>query len=100
MAFASGMGAISGLMLHCLEAGDHLVMSDIAYAGASELTNDIIPRLGIEVTKVNMSDLNAVRAAVRGRPSRASRPPRNSPRWVRQAPRIAEDSHWPSPDHN
>ncbi len=65
VAFASGMGAISGLMLHCLEAGDHLVMSDIAYAGASELTNDIIPRLGIEVTKVNMSDLDAVRAAVR-----------------------------------
>ena len=65
VAFASGMGAISGMMLHCLEAGDHLVMSDVAYAGAAELTNDIIPRLGIEVTKVDMSDLEAVRSAFR-----------------------------------
>lgn len=65
VAFASGMGAISGLMLHCLEAGDHLVMSDVSYAGASELANDLIQRLGIEVTRVNMSDLDAVRTAMR-----------------------------------
>lgn len=65
VAFASGMGAIAGLMLHCLKAGDHLVMSDVAYAGASELTNDLIPRLGISVTKVDMSDLAQVAAAIR-----------------------------------
>ncbi|MEM8486429.1 MAG: PLP-dependent aspartate aminotransferase family protein [Bacteroidota bacterium] len=64
VAFASGMGAIAGLMLHCLKAGDHLVMSDVAYAGASELTNDLIPRLGISVTKVDMSDLSNVEAAL------------------------------------
>ncbi len=65
VAFASGMGAIAGLLLHALEAGDHLVMSDIAYAGAAELTNDLIPRLGIEVTKVDMSDVFALQAALR-----------------------------------
>ena len=65
VAFASGMGAIAGLLLHALEAGDHLVMSDIAYAGAAELTNDLIPRLGIEVTKVDMSDLFALQSALR-----------------------------------
>lgn len=65
VAFASGMGAIAGLMLHCLKAGDHLVMSDVVYAGASELTNDLIPRLGIAVTKVDMSDLANVAAAMR-----------------------------------
>ncbi|MFK7845989.1 MAG: PLP-dependent aspartate aminotransferase family protein [Rhodothermales bacterium] len=65
VAFASGMGAIAGIFLHCLQAGDHLVMSDIAYAGAAELTNDLIPRLGVQVSKVDMSDLTAVREAIR-----------------------------------
>ena len=64
VAFASGMGAIAGLMMHLLGEGDRLVMSDVTYAGASELTNDIIPRMGIEVVKVNMADLDAVRDAV------------------------------------
>lgn len=64
VAFASGMAAISSLMLHALKAGDHIVMSDVAYAGASELTNDIIPRLGINVTKVDTSSLEAVRQAM------------------------------------
>ena len=64
VAFASGMGAIAGLLMHVLSKGDRLVMSDVTYAGASELANDIIPRMGIEVVKVNMEDLDAVRAAV------------------------------------
>jgi len=64
VAFASGMAAISALFLHLLRPGDHLVISDVAYAAASELTNEMFPELGVRVTKVNMSDLDAVRAAV------------------------------------
>ncbi len=64
VAFASGMAAISALFLHHLSSGAQLVMSDVAYAGAAELTNDILPRLGIDVLKVNMADLEAVRRAV------------------------------------
>lgn len=64
VAFASGMAAISALFLHVLRPGDHLVMSEVAYAAASEITNDLIPELGIEVSKVNMSDLDAVREAI------------------------------------
>jgi methionine-gamma-lyase len=64
MAFASGMAAVSSLLLHILSAGDHLVISDVAYAATSEITNEIIPELGIRVTKVNMSNLDEVRAAV------------------------------------
>lgn len=63
LAFASGMAAISGLFLFTLKSGDHLIMSDISYAGASELANDFFPRLGIQVTRVNCSDLKAVAAA-------------------------------------
>ncbi|MDR1343132.1 MAG: PLP-dependent aspartate aminotransferase family protein [Prevotellaceae bacterium] len=65
VAFASGMGAISALLLHVLKAGEHAVVSDVAYAALSEMTNDLIPRLGVEITKVNTSDLNALQAALK-----------------------------------
>jgi methionine-gamma-lyase len=65
VAFASGMGAITALLLHLLKAGDHAIISDVAYAALSELTNEKIPELGIEITKVNTSDLGAVEKALR-----------------------------------
>lgn len=64
VAFASGMAAISALFLHLLKPGDHLVISDVAYAAASELTNDMFPEMGVRVSKVNMADLDDVRAEV------------------------------------
>lgn len=63
--FASGMGAISALLLHLLKAGDHAVVSDVAYAAMSELTNDVLPGLGIEITRVNTADAASVADAVR-----------------------------------
>ena len=65
VAFASGMSAVTALLLHQLKAGDHAVISDVAYAALSEITNEMIPGLGIEITKVNTSDAEAVRNAVR-----------------------------------
>jgi methionine-gamma-lyase len=65
VAFASGMGAITALLFHLLKAGDHAVISDVAYAALSEITNEMIPALSIEITKVNTSDLEAVKSAVR-----------------------------------
>ena len=64
VAFGSGMAAVSALFLHLLSPGDHLVISDVTYAATAEMTNDMIPNFGIEVTKVNMSDIDAVRTAV------------------------------------
>jgi methionine-gamma-lyase len=65
IAFASGMSAISALLLHLLRAGDHAVVSDVAYAALSEMTNEMIPDLNIEITKVNTADLEAVQKALR-----------------------------------
>ncbi|MDR1381439.1 MAG: PLP-dependent aspartate aminotransferase family protein [Tannerella sp.] len=65
VAFASGMGAVTALLFHLLKAGDHAVISDVAYAALSEITNEMIPGLGIEITKVNTSDPEAVENAVR-----------------------------------
>lgn len=64
IAFASGMAAVTALLFHLLKPGDHLVISDVAYAATSELTNDMLPGLGIRVSKVNMSDLDELREAV------------------------------------
>jgi methionine-gamma-lyase len=64
LTFASGMAAISALFVHFLGSGDRLVMSDVAYAGAAELGNDILPKMGIEVVKVDMTDLEALASAI------------------------------------
>jgi len=65
LCFASGMGAIASLFLSVLRAGDHLVMSDVCYAGVAELAHEILADFGIAVSPVNTSDIDAVRAAIR-----------------------------------
>ena len=63
--FASGMGAASAIFLTFLSSGDHAVVSDVSYAGIAELARDTLPRLGIEVSLVDMSDHGAVANALR-----------------------------------
>lgn len=63
--YASGMAASSALMLGRLSQGDHLVISDTNYVGTAELVRDTLPRFGIEVTPVDMSDLTMVERAIR-----------------------------------
>lgn len=65
IAFGSGMAAITTLLFHLLRSGDHAVISDVAYAALSEITNDMIPEYNIEITKVNTSDSEAVKKALR-----------------------------------
>ncbi len=64
-AFASGMAAASAILFAELSSGDHLIVSDVAYAGIAELTRDTLPRMGVAVSKVDTSDLDALAAAVR-----------------------------------
>jgi len=64
IAFGSGMAAVTALLLDELSSGDHLAISDIAYAATAEITNDLLPSLGIGVTKVNMSDLDELRSSI------------------------------------
>ena len=65
LATATGMAAIAATLFTLLKAGDHLIVSDVCYAGAAELTRRILPDYGIEVTPVNMARLDEVRAALR-----------------------------------
>lgn len=65
LAAASGMGVISATLLSHLSAGDHFIASDDVYYTASLFIGEDLPRLGIEATPVRISDLDAVRAAIR-----------------------------------
>jgi cystathionine beta-lyase/cystathionine gamma-synthase len=67
LAFGSGMAAVWALFLHVLAPGDHLVISDVTYAAVAEITRGRIPRLGVRVTKVNMSERDEVRSAMTAR---------------------------------
>ncbi|MFC3612365.1 trans-sulfuration enzyme family protein [Lutimaribacter marinistellae] len=62
---ASGMAAASAIFFTFLSAGDHCIVSDISYAGVAELARDTLPRMGIAVSIVDLSDLDAVAAAIR-----------------------------------
>jgi cystathionine beta-lyase/cystathionine gamma-synthase len=63
--FARGMAAISAILFNFLGSGDHVVASEVCYAGAVELLGGHLPRFGIEVTLVDTSDLEQVRRAIR-----------------------------------
>lgn len=65
VAFASGMAAITGLMLHLLEPGHHVVVPEICYAGVAEFVHVTLPRQGVEVTAADTSNLEAVEGALR-----------------------------------
>ncbi|MGB6836499.1 MAG: PLP-dependent aspartate aminotransferase family protein [Dehalococcoidia bacterium] len=65
LAFASGMAAVSSVLFTFLGAGDHVVASDVCYAGTVELIALHAGRYGIEVSLVDTSDAEAVRRALR-----------------------------------
>src|SRR5262245_9197325 len=56
--FSTGIGAITGLILHLLDPGDHLVVSDVSYAGTAEFARGFLRAKGIEVSIADMSDLD------------------------------------------
>jgi cystathionine beta-lyase/cystathionine gamma-synthase len=64
-AFASGMGAISAVVLGLCSAGDHIVAQRQIYAGTQLLLQSACPRFGIDVTFVDGTDIDAWRNAVR-----------------------------------
>ncbi len=63
-AFASGLAAVNAL-LQTLKTGDHILLPDDAYFGVLVLAEDIFSHVGVETTRVNQSDLEAVKGAMR-----------------------------------
>jgi cystathionine gamma-synthase/cystathionine gamma-lyase len=63
-AFASGMAATSAV-LNLLSAGDHVVVGDDMYGGTYRLFAKVLARYGLTFSYVDMTDLAAVRGAIR-----------------------------------
>jgi cystathionine beta-lyase/cystathionine gamma-synthase len=63
--FASGMAAISTVLMALTHAGAHVVAPAEVYGGTYGLLATVLSRFGVETTFVDMTDLDAVRAAVR-----------------------------------
>lgn len=64
LAFATGMAAIDAL-LQSLPAGSHVLLPRDCYTGLRALARDVLPGRGIAVDAVDMTDPDAVRAALR-----------------------------------
>jgi cystathionine beta-lyase/cystathionine gamma-synthase len=63
-AFASGMGAISAVVLGLCSTGDHIVAQRQLYAGTQLLLQTACPRFGIDVTFVDATQPGAFAEAV------------------------------------
>ncbi|GAA4133545.1 aminotransferase class I/II-fold pyridoxal phosphate-dependent enzyme [Actinomadura keratinilytica] len=64
-AAASGMGAISAVLMALLRTGDHVIAQSGLYGGTWALLRDLRERWGVEVTEVSGQDAGEVRAALR-----------------------------------
>ncbi len=62
--FATGMAAVSATLFTFLSSGDHIVASDVCYAGTMELLGHYLPRFGVMTSFVDTSDLLQVRKAI------------------------------------
>lgn len=67
VAFSTGMSAITTLFLTLLEAGDHVLVSDVVYGGTVRLLRQVLAKLGIEASFVDTSDASQVIAALKPR---------------------------------
>ncbi|MBO1005996.1 cystathionine beta-lyase [Pseudogracilibacillus auburnensis] len=63
LAFSSGMAAISTAFM-LLSAGDHVLVSEDVYGGTFRFVTQVLTKLNIDHTFVNMTDLQAITDAV------------------------------------
>ena len=65
IATASGMAAITSLCIATLSAGDHIVSSRSIFGTTTTLLEKYLPRLGIETSFVDLTDLGAWKESIR-----------------------------------
>jgi methionine-gamma-lyase len=61
---ASGMAAITCALLQLCNSGDHIVTSVTTYGGTFAFLKNYLPKFNIEVSFVNISDLESVEKAI------------------------------------
>ena len=67
LSFSSGMAAETAIILSQLKKGDHLISSNVVYGGTYGLFSNLLPRLGIDVSFVDTSNLKHVLSALQAR---------------------------------
>jgi cystathionine gamma-synthase len=65
LAFASGLAAEDTLLRTVCEPGSHVVLGGDAYGGTFRLISKVVSRWGVEHTPVDLTDPDALRAAIR-----------------------------------
>ncbi|WP_421789610.1 cystathionine gamma-synthase [Hyphobacterium sp.] len=63
IAFASGVASLAAC-IHLLKTGDHVLLCDDVYGGTFRMFNNVFNQLGIEFSRVDMTNLDATRAAM------------------------------------
>lgn len=64
--FASGVAALAATFTTFLNSGDHAIVSEVCYSATDLLFREYLPKkYGVEVTLLDTTDTDAVRAAVR-----------------------------------
>ena len=63
--YSTGMAAEQAVLQALLSAGDHAIVSDVAYGGTYRLCTKILSRFGVEFTFADTSNPDAVRKALR-----------------------------------
>ena len=65
IACGSGMGAIASLVWTYLKAKDHVIIGDCLYGCSDLLIRQTMPKFNVEVSAVDTSDIEAVKASIR-----------------------------------
>ena len=65
VAYASGMGAVSGALFAELKCGDHVIFTKAKYSGTEDITSDWLPRFGIEHDSFDAADLSQLEPLIR-----------------------------------
>lgn len=63
--FASGMAALTTLTMGLLSSGDHVILGDDVYGGTFRLFDKVFNRFGIEVSYVDMTDPENIKAVIK-----------------------------------
>ena len=63
--YGTGMSAVNCTMLAFLSAGDHAIISDVAYGGTYRLCTKVLSRFGIEFSFADTSNPDDVKAKVK-----------------------------------
>ena len=65
--YASGMGAISSVIMQLCDAGDHIVSSRTIYGGTYAFLKNFVKKFAIETSFVNITSLESVEASINSR---------------------------------